>query len=811
MSKKEKNTNNQIVTKKNNGKSAKKKIEHIPTSISDSIPYISVYENGIFEIKHGTFSKSYRVPEVNFKTASQSNQEKLAELYSDFINSFEAGVSVEVTLYNKTIDEESFKEQVFLKMKEDGLNQFREEYNEMLVEKMKVAKNNLTTEKIITVTLDAFDVFEATEKFVQVDAIVQENMALMTKFDVKPMDTIERLELLNVIYNQDDAMSLYEERVIDGRTVKSFTLENCASQGITTKDVIAPSGLKFQDFGGRVGNSYVKSYYVSNYPTWIKGTVLTDFSSLPTNMLTSVYFNPIDNVDGINLVKRQGVNISSKLIDAQKKAAKGGYDYSMVSPDLMLAKEETNELMDGITKDNGKLYTVTFVFTIFAKDEETLKYGESQLKMIANKNLLTIRSLDFQQENAFNSALPLGNNKLLTERLMTSLSIASIIPFDVKEVRQKKGMYYGLNALSRNMILYDRTTDMNPNGCILGMPGAGKSFAAKREIINVLLNTDDEVYIIDPEREYKVLAEAMDGSVIKIANGSDVHLNPFDLNIENTDDGGDPIKIKSDFITTICEIMVNGRFGLTPIEKSIIDNCVSHIYEPHVEYLRKVGKTQDIEHAPTLLDFYNDLNNQPYGEALNLALSLQRFVNGSFDIFSQRTNVDINNRLTVYDIKDVGPQLMELALQSCLDNIWNKMIQNFAKGKRTWIYIDEFYLMMKKPSAAAYISEIWKRARKWNGVPCAITQNVEDMLKSEEARTVINNCSFVMLLGQSPINKMQLSEMLGISQTEQKYISSAKPGMGLIQIKNEIIPMDDSFPTNTELYKIMTTKPDERV
>jgi type IV secretory pathway VirB4 component len=468
--------------------------------------------------------------------------------------------------------------------------------------------------------------------------------------------------------------------------------------------------------------------------------------------------------------------------------------------------------MVNITKDNSKMFTVSFVCTIFADTEEDLSRFEKQFKVIANKHLLTVRCMDFQQEDALASALPLGNKRLYVERLMTTHSIASLIPFDVQEMRQEHGMYYGLNAVSRNMILYNRAEDkVNPNGCILGMPGAGKSFAAKREIINVLLNTDDEVYILDPEREYTPIAEAMNGSVIKLANGASTYINPFDMNLDNADDTGDPVKVKMSFVETIIEIMIGGKFGLAPIEKSIIDRSVQAIYEPYIQHLRRAGLKQDFAKAPSLLDFYNELLCQPQQEAQLMALSLERYVKGALDVFSHQTNIDINNRFTVYDIKDIGPGLKELGLQVCLDNIWNKMIQNFSQNKRTWIYIDEFYLLMNKESSSNYIAEIWKRARKWRGVPCAITQNVEDMMSNPDARTVINNCSMVMLLGQSPMNRQVLSGIFNISPSEQKYISSAKPGMGLLRIGETMIPMDDSFPKDTTLYKIMTTKPDERM
>ena len=784
----------------------KKQTINIPNSIAESIPYDQVYENGLIEVRTGVFSKSYQIEDVNFKTANQDKQYTIAQQYGEFLGSFDTGVSVEVTLYNRTVSIEQFQSEVLLDMKSDNLNAYRSEYNEMLLEKMTGAKNNLQVSKIITVTTPATDIVDAIEKFAQIDRIVSERMSHMTQHDAPPLSTIERLEILNSIYNQDSNIPLYRKQSVQGETAESFSLENCANQGITTKDVIAPSELVFNPNYIVVGDLIARTYYISNYPTWIKGTLLTDFASISTNALTSAYFNPIPQDEAIKLVKRQRTNIASSLVEIQKKASGKSIDPSLISPELTEAKKETNELMDDMTKDNSRLFVANIVITLFATDQDALNTFEGQLKMIASKNLVTVKKLSNQQENGFNSALPIGNNKLEIQRLMTTSTVSAVIPFDVKEVRMQGGMYYGQNALSKNMILYDRTTDINPNGCILGMPGAGKSFSAKREMINVLLNTDDEVYVIDPEREYALMAKALGGSVIKLENGSSFFLNPFDMNIENADEGGDPVKVKTDFIETICEIAIGGRYGLSPIEKSIIDRCVIKVYERYILHLKKTGLDIDTKHAPTMVEFYDELCMQPQPEAQNIALSLERFVKGASDIFAHKTTVEINNRFTVYDIKEIGSGLKELGLQICLDNIWNKMISNRAKGKRTWFYIDEFYLMMQKPTSAAYIAQIWKRARKWNGVPTAITQNVEDMLKSEEARTIINNSSFIVLLGQSPINKRQLSDLLDISPEEQKYISTAKPGMGLLRIKDSIIPMDDTFPKNS-LYKIMTTKP----
>ena len=803
-----KKTKEKKAKKTNAQKKEKQPVQKI-SAVAKCIPYENVFSNGIIELDEGKYSKSYHLGEINFKTAPDESQWNIGRAFGEFLSGFPNDVTTQITLYNKSLDMAKYQQDVLLEMKPDGLNEYRGEFNDMLLEKMSGSKNNITTENVLTVTLNANDIENAIEKFVSIENHINSKMTEITKADTPAFTTEERMEMLYGIFHPDISTPLCREKMIDGHLSKSFSIENCISQGITTKDVIAPSGITFNNNNMLIGEYHAKSFYISNYPTWIKGSLLPDLASIATNVLVSIYYDIIPQEEAVKLIRRKGLNISSGLVEIQKRASKSFIDPNLISPDLQDANNAANSLLEGVRKENERLFLATAVITIFADSDESLKNYEDELKIIASNNLITILPLTNQQEDGLKSSLPLGNNKLEITRLMSTSTISALVPFSVKNVRQKRGLYYGQNAINKKMIFYDRSSGINPNGCILGMPGSGKTFSAKREIVNVLLSTDDEVYIIDPEKEYVPLAKAFGGSVITLQNGATTYLNPFDMNIENADDGGDPIKVKVDFIETVCEIAIGGRMGLSPIEKSIIGRCVDQIYKPYMEYLTISGKSIDIEHAPTMRDFYDALMEQPQIEAQSIALALERFVDGAFDIFGHHTTVEVENRFTVYDIKGIGSGLKEMGLQICLDNIWNKMISNKAKGKRTWFFIDEFYLMMQKPSSAAYISQIWKRARKWNGVPTAITQNIEDMLKSEEARTIISTSAFVMLLGQSPINKQSLSNLLNISMEEQKYISTAKPGMGLIRIDEQMYPMDDSFPKDTKLYKMMTTKPSE--
>ena len=416
-----------------------------------------------------------------------------------------------------------------------------------------------------------------------------------------------------------------------------------------------------------------------------------------------------------------------------------------------------------------------------------------------------------QQEVGFNASLPLGVNKLETKRLLTTETASLFIPFSAQELSQNGGIYYGLNAVSHNLILFDRTKSQNANGIILGTPGSGKSFSAKREIISVLLNTNDDVYIVDPEREYAPLAELFGGEVVRIAAGSKVYLNPMDMDLNYANDD-DPVTLKADFICSLCETILGGKYGLSQSQNSIIDRCVRQIYQPYLNWLNQHPEkgSCDLKHMPTLRLLYDVLLRQPEPEAKQIALALERYATGSLDTFAHTTNVDVKKRFVVYDIKDVGSGMKEMGLQICLNDIWNRTISNKQKyNKRTWFYIDEFYLLTQTDSSAKFLQEIFKRTRKWGGVPTGITQNVEDMLVSKEARSIIANCQFVMMLNQAPTDKQELAKMFNISPAQLSYITNADTGQGLIYTGKSIVPFIDKYPTNTKTYAAMTTKLDD--
>lgn len=804
--------------KTNTSKKGKKSNSiNIPKTVQDTIPYLAVYQNGIIEIEPGVFTKSYKLEDVNFKVATDEEQRNIFERYVDFLNTFDSDIRIQLTIFNRNIDEEHVREKILIPFKRDNLNEYREEYNTMLRDKMKEGRNNIVKEKYITITIQAKSVDEAFTKFSKLDTEVSASIKRINGVDTGPMTAVERLEVLADIYGDgNNGNEFYKKMKIADKNVESFNFSWMVKQGLTTKDLIGPSSFSFERDHCMVGDKYAKTLFIDNLPTWINANILTEITELNANMLMSIIFKKLRPDKAMTLLKNQLININSNVVDAQKRAAKSGYSADLISPELLKAQREAQELMDDVTSRNQSLILATFVITLLADSKDEIDKNLELLKTIMGKYMCQIKCLNFQQEKGLSSAMPLGRCDVYTDRLLTTESAAIFIPFSSQELTQNNGMYYGLNAVSKNLILFNRKNSKNANGVILGTPGSGKSFTAKREMINVILNTDDDIYIIDPEREYLPLAELLGGSVIRIAAGGQTYLNPMDMDINyGSDDGkSDPIAMKCDFIGGLCETMSGDKRALSANQKSIVDRCVRILYQPYLKHMQELQKqnqsiTCDITASPTLKDFYEMLLSQPEYEAQSLALSLERFCIGSLDTFAHRTNVQRNNRFVVYDIKDIGEGMKEMGLQVCLNAVWNQIIENKKINRYTWFYLDEFYLLTQTASSAAFLQQVYKRARKWQGIPTGITQNVGDLLASPQACAILNNCDFILMLNQSPIDKMQLAQMLSISPTQLSYITNSDPGQGLIYTGKSIVPFIDKFPTNNNLYKVMTTKPDD--
>lgn len=788
----------------------KSPLTDVPKTVQGSIPYLGVYENGIFQNDENTYSKVYKIPDMNFLIEDTERQKEIFGNFMELLSSFGPEVHVQQVIFNKTIKPAELESKVLMKTQNDKLNEYREEMNEMLIDKMAKASNNIIHEKYFVLSVEADDIVTAKATFERLDREISAGFERVTKTTTKPLTLIERLSLMYDIYNMDSNVPFYRRtKMKKDNVMESFNMRHIQKMGLTSKDVIGPSALTFERDHMIIGTTYARAMMVSNLPSFLRGDILTELSNMPFNMLTSVHYRALPQSKAITLLKNKLVDVNANVVTLQKKASRNGYSVDVISPEIKQASQEVESLMGDLTHDNQKLFYTTITAVIFAKTKEELDENTKLFQATAERFVCQAMILATQQEAGLTTALPLGRNKLKVERLLNSRAAAIFLPFGVKELWQDDGMYYGLNGVSKQMILYNRSSAINGNGCIFGVPGSGKSFSAKREIVNVLLHTDDDVFVIDPENEYAGLAKLFYGSSIRIAPGSDVHINPMDMGLDYSAEGDDPITMKADFIASICEAATGSRYPLTPIQKSVIDRCVKNVYREYIRTLRAEGKSEDAKIVPTLRDFYEEVKLQPEPEAHNLALALEKFVEGTQNSFAFRTNVNVNNRFTIYNIKDIGTGMKSIGLQVCLDNIWNKMIANYKKGKSTWLYCDEFHLLTQTEISAKYTQQIWRRARKWNGIPTGITQQVEDMMKTEEGRVIIENSEFVMMLSMNAYGRAQMQQMYNLTDAEMEYITSSGSGHGLIYNGKDIIPFVDEFPKDTKLYNAMTTKAGE--
>ena len=781
-------------SKKENAKKQPAKSTPIPKTVQQTIPYVALYSNGILQVAAERFSRVYSISDINFRTESDEEQAGLYQRFCQLLNTL-SDVDIELCSVNKKADIEKFKEKHFLKFSDDGLNVYRNEINEIMLGNLEKG-NSIENTKYIVLTMNADNIDVATQQFDRMHMSVVEAVKGVGDSQAELLTTEQLLVLYHSIYNPDE-------------DVPPISLEDMKKQGMTTKDYIAPSAIKLSGTNIILGEKYCMSLGLTMFPSSLSTEFMADLNALPFFLTTAVHLTAMPQEEATKLVRNQIVNINANIIEQQKKAAQKGYSGGLISPDLAASRDEAMALFDDLSGKNQKLYFATVVATVYADSEDEMKQYAQLVRSTGAKYLCVFKPLKQQQAEGVVASIPMGINNLEIKRLLTTESAALFMPFSAIELAQEDGLYYGLNAVSNNMILFNRLRSRNSNGVILGTPGAGKSFSSKREMVSVFLGTDADVNIVDPEGEYRPLATMLHGEVIRIAAGSNNYINPLDMDMNYADDD-DPITLKADFICSLCETAIAGRYGLTPIQKSIIDRCVREVYKPYVEYMHEHPEiSSDKEKSPTLLDFYELLLAQPEPEAQGIALSFERYCVGSLDIFAHRTNVNVSSRFLVYDIKDIGTGLKEFGLQVCLNDIWNRTIANKSKNKRTWFYLDEFYLLTQTESSAKFLQQIYKRARKWGGVPTGITQNVEDLLASREARSILNNCDFVMMLNQSPIDRAELAQMFNISPAMQQYITNASPGHGILYTGRTIVPFVDEYPRDTESFKAMTTNPND--
>ena len=762
-----------------------------PQTVQQSIPYKEMYRDGICRVDGRLYTKTVQFNDINYQLAQNEDKTQIFESYCDFLNYFDASISVQLTFVNQRANMRDFVQSIDIPPREDAFNDVRREYADMLKGQLAKGNNGLVKHKYITIGIEADNPKMAKMRLERVEADILANFKAL---GVKA-HTLNGIERLDVLHGQMHP---------DGREKLRFAWGDLAKTGLSTKDFIAPSGMSFSPDGRyfRVGGHIGAVSFVQILAPELTDRMLADFLDMDSAVTVNLHIQSIDQSEAIKNIKRKMSDLQKMTIEEQKKAVRSGYDMDIIPTDLATYGEEAKNLLTDLQSRNERLFLVTILVQNIAKKRQKLENDVFAASGIAQKYNCALKRLDYQQEQGLMSSLPLGKSQIEIQRSLTTSSTAIFVPFTTCELFQTgEALYYGLNALSNNLLMANRKELKNPNGLFLGTPGSGKSFSAKREIVNVFLITSDDIVISDPEAEYAPLVHRLGGQVIKLSPVSKNHINPMDINPDYSDDE-DPLTLKSDFILSLCELIIGGKDGLAPVEKTIIDRCVRLVYR---EYLADPAP----ERMPILGDLYELLRGQDEAEAQHIATALEIYVTGSLNVFNHRTNVDISNRLVCYEIKELGKQLKKLGMLILQDQVWGRVTANRAAHRTTWFYQDEFHLLLKEEQTAAYSVEIWKRFRKWGGIPSALTQNVKDLLASREIENIMENSDFVYMLNQAQGDRQILAKQLGISSHQLSYVTHSNPGEGLLFFGNTIIPFVDHFPKDTELYRIMTTKPDE--
>ena len=760
-------------------------------SAQDSIPYERMWPDGICRVSDGHYTKTIQFQDINYQLSQNEDKTAIFEGWCDFLNYFDSSIKFELSFLNLAASKETFARAISIPLQGDDFDSIRVEYMTMLQNQLAKGNNGLIKTKYLTFGIDADSIKSAKPRLERIETDILNNFKRLG-VAAETLDGKARLAQLHGIFHMDEQLPF------------RFDWDWLPSSGLSTKDFIAPSGFEFRTGKQfRMGKKYGAVSFLQILAPELNDRMLADFLDMESNLIVSLHIQSIDQIKAIKTVKRKITDLDKSKIEEQKKAVRAGYDMDIIPSDLATYGAEAKKLLQDLQSRNERMFLVTFLVLNTADTPRQLDNNVFQASSIAQKYNCQLTRLDFQQEEGLMSCLPLGLNQIEIQRGLTTSSTAIFVPFTTQELFQngKEALYYGINALSSNLIMVDRKLLKNPNGLILGTPGSGKSFSAKREIANCFLLTTDDVIICDPEAEYAPLVERLHGQVIKISPTSTNYINPMDLNLDYSDDES-PLSLKSDFILSLCELIVGGKEGLQPVQKTIIDRCVRLVYQTYLNDPRP-------ENMPILEDLYNLLRAQEEKEAQYIATALEIYVTGSLNVFNHQSNVDINNRIVCYDIKELGKQLKKIGMLVVQDQVWNRVTINRAAHKSTRYYIDEMHLLLKEEQTAAYTVEIWKRFRKWGGIPTGITQNVKDLLSSREVENIFENSDFVYMLNQAGGDRQILAKQLGISPHQLSYVTHSSEGEGLLFYGSTILPFVDHFPKDTELYRIMTTKPQE--
>lgn len=771
-------------------KAEAKKAKEKRLSAQKSIPYREMARDGICRVQDKYYSKTIRFYDINYQLAQNEDKNAIFENWCDFLNYFDSTIHFQISFVNHHSSMKEFESVIQIKPQNDAFDDVRMEYAQMLKNQLAKGNNGLVRTKYITFGIEADNIREAKPKLERIEADILNNFKVLG-VSAYPLNGEERLQVLYETFNPEEKVPF------------QFSYDQVLRTGLGTKDFIAPTSFVFKngkDF--MMGNTIGAVSYLQILAPELTDKMLAEFLDMDRNLIVNLHIQSLDQMKAIKLVKSKVTDINRMKIEEQKKAVRSGYDMDIIPSDLNTYGGEAKRLLEDLQSRNERMFLVTVLFLNTAKTKQELDNAVFQTSGIAQKYNCSLRRLDYMQEQGLMSSIPLGLNLIPIKRALTTTSTAIFVPFTTQELFMAgESLYYGLNALSNNMIMVDRKKLKNPNGLILGTPGSGKSFSAKREITNAFFATQDDIIIGDPEGEYYPLVNALGGQVIHISPTSHDYINPMDINLDYSDDDN-PLGFKSDFILSLCELIMGSRNGIEAEEKSVIDRCLPIVYQKYFE-------NPVPENMPVLGDLYQCLRAQKEVQAQRIATALEIYVNGSLKVFNHRTNVELNNRIVCFDIKDLGKQLKKLGMLIVQDQVWNRVTINRAAHKSTRYYIDEFHLLLKEEQTAAYSVEIWKRFRKWGGIPTGITQNIKDLLASREIENIFENSDFIYMLNQAAGDRQILAKQLNISPHQLSYVTNSGEGEGLIFYGSTIIPFKDKFDKSLRLYKLLTTKPSE--
>ena len=750
-----------------------------------------MFPDGICRVTDSYYTKTVQFQDINYQLNQNEDKTAIFDGWCDFLNYFDSSVRFQLSFVNMSANKDNYARYITISPQGDDFDSIRLEYTQMLQNQLARGNNGLIKTKYLTFGVEADGLKTAKPRLERIETDILNNFKRLG-VAAEPMNGMERLRLLHGMLHMDEQEPF------------RFSWDWLAPSGLSVKDFIAPSSFEFRtgrSFG--VGKRIGCASFLQILAPELNDRMLADFLDMESSLIVSMHVQSVDQVKAIKTIKRKITDLQKMTIEEQKKAVRAGYDMDIIPSDLATYGTEAKKLLQDLQSRNERMFLLTFIVVNTAGSRQQLDNNVFQAASIAQKYNCQLTRLDFRQEEGLMSSLPLGLNQIEIQRGLTTSSVAIFIPFTTQELFQdgKEALYCGLNALSNNLIMVDRKRLKNPNGLILGTPGSGKSFAAKREIANVFLVTDDDIIICDPEAEYGPLVERLHGQVIKISPTSPHYINPMDLNLNYSDDEN-PLSLKSDFILSLCELIVGGKDGLMPVEKTIIDRCVRMVYRDYLSDPKP-------ENMPILEDLYNELRQQEEKEAQYIATALEIYVSGSLNVFNHRTNINIENRIVSFDIKELGKQLKKIGMLIVQDAVWNRVTINREAHKSTRYYIDEMHLLLREEQTAAYTVEIWKRFRKWGGIPTGITQNVKDLLSSREVENIFENSDYILMLNQASGDRQILAKQLNISPHQLSYVTHSGEGEGLLFYGNVILPFVDRFPRG-ELYDLLTTKPQEQ-